>query len=95
MHRFSLPPVLGAAVAVSFLAALSGTAAAEEDYCTGKGTPMAEDAVIARLTAAGYTRIRGLDMEHGCYEAKGFDKDGKRVEVYVEPATGEIVRVKS
>jgi hypothetical protein len=96
MHRFPLPPVLRvAAVSVFAFAAAAATASAEEKYCTGNGTPMPQEAVIARLTEAGYTRIRELDMEHGCYEAKGFDKDGRRVEVYVEPATGEIVRVKS
>jgi hypothetical protein len=72
----------------------SGYAGAEENYCAGQGEPMAQELVIKQLEAQGYTKIRELDMEHGCYEAKGFDKDGQHVEVYLEPATGAIVKVK-
>lgn len=66
------------------LAALSAAAvSAEERYGTGKGGPKATEQVIKKL-----------DIEHGCYAAKGFDKDGNRVEVYLEPASGEVVIVK-
>lgn len=86
--------VFGIALAAGTLFAI-GTAAAEEEYCTGEGTPMDEAVVIQQLTDMGYTKIDELEMEHGCYEAKGFDSAGERVEIYVEPATGEIVKVKS
>lgn len=45
-----------------------------------------------KLSAAGYTQVRSLGHEDGCVEAKGLDKDGKRFEVYLHPATGEIVK---
>lgn len=80
------------AVAAIFVA---GSAHAEDQYCTGEGTPMDEKIVIQSLTDQGYTKIKELEMEHGCFEAKGFDSAGKRVEIYVEPATGKIVKVKS
>ena len=85
---------LAATAAVIALGLAAGSARAEESYCTGQGTPMAREAVIAKLREMGYQKIRRLDMEHGCYEAKGFGKDGKRVEIYVEPATGQIVKIK-
>ncbi len=83
-------------IAVTALALSTAAAAsAEEQYCNGKGEPMAADKVMQKLETMGYQKIKKLDMEHGCYEAKGFDKDGNRVEVYLEPATGEVVKVKT
>lgn len=72
---------------------LSGVALAE-DYCTGEGEPMPTEQVMEKLETMGYEKVRGIEMEHGCYEAKGFDQEGNRVEVYLEPATGEIVKIK-
>lgn len=46
-----------------------------------------------KMAAAGYTEIVKVEMEHGCLEGKGF-KVGKKVEVYVHPVSGEIVKVK-
>jgi hypothetical protein len=81
------------AATVALLAAASAPAFAA-DYCTGTGTPLPEEQVIGKLRELGYQKIRGLVRERGCYEAKGFDKDGNRVEVYVEPSTGKIMKVK-
>lgn len=72
---------------------IAGSAWAE-DYCTGEGEPMPTEVVMKNLETMGYQKVRELEMEHGCYEAKGFDKEGNRVEVYLEPATGEIVKIK-
>ncbi len=74
--------------------AAGGFASAEEQYCSGQGTPKAQEQVLQELAAQGYQKIKELEMEHGCYEAKGFDKDGQRVELYLEPATGAIVKAK-
>ncbi len=88
----------GGALAVSGSFASEGENG-ERGACTLKpaadgSTPAAlSDAEIrGRLTAAGYTQVRSLGHEDGCVEAKGIDKDGKRFEVYLHPATGEIVK---
>lgn len=47
----------------------------------------------AKMAAAGYTEIVKVEMEHGCLEGKG-TKAGKKVEVYVHPVSGEIVKIK-
>jgi hypothetical protein len=78
------------------LVALSAVAAsAEGQYCTGKGEPLLAEQVMKKVEAMGYQNVKELGMDHGCYEAKGFDTDGNRVEVYLEPATGEVVKVKT
>lgn len=83
--------------AVTALAMLVATcpALAEEQWCkveAGAKT-LTQDEVKQQLTQKGYT-IKGMGTEHGCIEGKGTDKDGKRVEVYVHPVTGEIIKVK-
>ena len=101
VHRFtpprknSLMQKLTMITAAALVALSAAAASAEEQYCTGQGEPMAEEQVIKKLETLGYQKVKKLDMEHGCYEAKGFDKDGNRVEVYLEPATGEVVKVKT
>jgi hypothetical protein len=76
------------------LLVVAAGANAEEQYCTGDGSPLPQQQILFQLEGQGFQKIRKIDMEHGCFEAKGFDQDGNRVEVYVEPATGEIVKIK-
>lgn len=47
----------------------------------------------AKVEAQGY-QIKTFKVSSGkCYEIYGFDKDGKKVEIYYDPATGaEIER---
>lgn len=46
--------------------------------------------LTAGLTANGWT-ISNVKTEDGCYEVYGHDKDGKRVEVFFDPASFEAV----
>lgn len=49
----------------------------------------------ARIEAQGY-RIKTFKVSKGqCYEIYGFDKNGKRVEIYFDPATGAELERKS
>lgn len=45
-----------------------------------------EDALRSQLTAEGWT-IKTVKVDEGCYEVYAHDKDGKKVEVYFDPAT--------
>lgn len=58
------------------------------------GPTKSETEIREMLVKVGYVDIRKIEEEHGCVEAKGTDKDGKRFEVYVHPNTGEIVKIK-
>lgn len=68
--------------------------ASAADLC--KDHPKAEwmkpAAIEAKAKEMGYD-VRKVGEEDGCWEVKG-TKDGKRVEVYFDPKTGEIVKTK-
>lgn len=66
------------------------------ELCTGgpRDNWIAPEAVTALLQEMGYPADDYmLVVEDGCLEAK-FVHEGVRVEVYFEPITGEVVRVK-
>jgi len=43
-----------------------------------------------RLEAAGYRNIEEIEREHGGYEVRATDRDGKRVKLRLNPWTGEV-----
>lgn len=44
-----------------------------------------------KLTEQGY-KVSEVEIEDGCAEAKVEDKDGKKAELYLDPATGATVK---
>ena len=48
------------------------------------------DQVAQKLKEQGYT-VRGIEASHGCYEVKVTDSKGVRLEIYVDPATADVV----
>ena len=55
---------------------------------------MSDAALTEKAKGLGYD-VRSITAENGCLEAYAIDKDGKRVEVYLNPATGDVVQVKA
>ena len=49
--------------------------------------------ISEKLEALGY-EIREIEIEDGVYEVEAVDKNGMRVEAYIHPATGEILKEK-
>lgn len=49
--------------------------------------------VQAKAEGMGY-KVRQVKIEDGCYEIYALDKDGKRVEAYLNPVTAEVVNTK-
>lgn len=85
----TLLPVL-AAIAILF-----ASGAKAEDLCQPmSGETKSKDEIKSMLEAQGY-QVKKLGEEDGCVEMKGFDRDQKRVEVYIHPVSGEIVKIKS
>ena len=55
---------------------------------------MKETDFKARLSADGY-QIKTFKVSKGqCYEIYGFDKSGKKVEIYFDPATAAVLESK-
>ncbi|TVO67038.1 PepSY domain-containing protein [Denitromonas ohlonensis] len=60
--------------------------------------PMSEAAWLSipqihdKLTAAGYRDIRSVERERNRYEVKATNAEGQRVELYVDPQSGEVMK---
>lgn len=95
MSRFSS---LALPLAVAGFAALAtASPALAGPTCTGepKTAWLSEDAMKAKIAGMGYKNIRTFKVTSGnCFEIYGYDKDGKKAEVYFHPVTGAIVEAK-
>ena len=78
-------------LAVAMVLGLAGEANASDENRdrAPKATWLAEDAIKSKLSDLGYS-VRKIETEDGRYEVKATGKDGKKVELYVNPVTGEI-----
>ena len=52
-----------------------------------------QDQIKSKAEELGYT-VRSIGEDDGCIEVKGFDKAGAKVEVYLDPITGAVVKTK-
>lgn len=87
------------AVTVGLLAGglfLSPSFAKDGGNAAGKGQPWLSIAQVAdRLDAAGYRNIEEIEREHGGYEVRATDRDGKRVKLRLNPWTGDVEQARS
>ena len=51
-----------------------------------------QDTFQAGLKAQGYQISKFKVTKGNCYEIYGFDKDGKKVEIYFDPVSGDAVK---
>ncbi len=82
----------------ALIAAGSAPAFASDDSARCGNAPqnqwMSEDAIKAKAVEAGYD-VRQVKVEDGCYEIYGIDAKGARLEVMMNPVSGETVKVKT
>lgn len=80
--------------AVLFAVVAPGAAFASQD-CPNvpRDQWMSDAAITEKAKELGY-EVRSIKVEDGCMEAYAIDKNGKRVEVYFHPGTGEVLSVK-
>lgn len=78
---------------LAFLAGLpAGTALAEE----GCFVPMSDwqpREAVAKLAETRGWAVRRIKIDDGCYEIDARDQAGKRIQVTVQPATLEVLRI--
>jgi len=90
-HVFTAALVAGIA-----LGAIAPAFADDDGECP-ESTPadqwMSEAKVKEVAAAQGWT-VKGIKQEDGCWEVKGTDAGGKRIEAYLHPTTGEVVKIK-
>ena len=78
----------------ALLVAATGAAMAGPTCTAPKETWKNEAAFQAELKQQGY-EIKTFKVSKGkCYEIYGFDKAGKKVEIYFDPATGKALEAK-
>jgi hypothetical protein len=67
-------------------------ASGRDARCTARADTewLTVEQLTQKLKDQGYT-VREVERSHGCYEVKATDAKGVRVEIYVDPATAEIV----
>ncbi|HEY0861077.1 MAG TPA: PepSY domain-containing protein, partial [Pseudoxanthomonas sp.] len=83
-----------ALAALAALAALSGAVFAQAPAPTAGKDALKEPQVRALLTEKGYTHIDDLDFEDGMWETDATSANGDRVDVRINPATGEVMAEK-
>ena len=79
-------------IAIALL--LGSTAVVADPKCTTaeRSTWQDQEQFQAKLKEQGY-RINKFKVTKGnCYEIYGFDKDGRKVEIYHDPVTGKAVK---
>lgn len=86
--------IILAILAAATLAATSPASADNNDRRCGGVEPsqwISVADVSARAEAKGLT-VREVDRDNGCYEVKGIDARGQRVEVTMHPVSGEVIK---
>jgi hypothetical protein len=93
MRKFLMFPALAFVMAASL-----GSALASDDDADGVSAPgnnwMTIAQITEKLTSQGYD-VRQVKVEDGGYELYAIDKDGKRVEAYVDPVSGDLLKHES
>lgn len=89
MVRFVLPALAAAVVAVAATGAQAGSF---DRPCTTapQSQWMPLEALQAKVEALGY-RVQKAKLKKACGEIYALDKNGGRVELFVDPTSGEIV----
>ncbi|OWY04409.1 PepSY domain-containing protein [Thioclava sp. IC9] len=69
----------------------AGMALADDDYRkSSRGEGMSRDAVMQIARENGWT-VHEVEMEDGRYEIEGRDRDGRKIEAKIDPATQRLI----
>ena len=81
------------ATALALVTATTTAQASDDLACTkvSKEHWLSVEQLKGKLGEQGYT-VEKIEIEDDCAEAKVRDKDGKSAELYVDPATGDVVK---
>lgn len=89
MKKFILATITLLSLTVAMPAFATG-----DNYCGNADTStwMSVDALKMKATGMGYA-VNKVEIDDGCFEIYAL-KDGKRVKAYLNPVSGEVIRVK-
>lgn len=61
----------------------------------GAAGGLSSSEILQRVEQAGFTDVRDLEFDDGLWEVKALASDGRRVELLVDPTSGEIIDPRS
>ena len=86
--------ILLAATTLSLAYVSPSMASSNGTLCNNiSGQPMSMEEVKAKVSEQGYD-VRRVKREDGCLEVYAIDKQGSKVEIYLHPVSGKIVKIK-
>ena len=85
-----------AAASLMIAAAIPAHASSEDVSCgqTASGQQLSAQAIKAKAAGLGYD-VRNVKREGGCFEVHAISKKGARVEIYMNPVTGAVLKIKN
>lgn len=89
MRKLLIVPALALAMATAAGASFAASDKARVDAPRDQWLTIAQ--VTEKFTSQGYD-VRQVKVEKGRYEVYAIDMDGRRIETYVHPVTGEILK---
>lgn len=81
--------ILCVAMCASLAACNSGPSCTTEPQSSW----LSKEEMQARIAALGY-KVKEFKISGQCYEIYGWDRDGKKVEVYFDPTDGDVFKSK-
>lgn len=78
---------------LTFLAALPSGAALAGDDCAVLLADWQPRSAVVRLAEENGWVVRRIKIDDGCYEIKGTDREGRRIEVTVDPGTLQVIEI--
>lgn len=91
MHK-----IIAIAAASLMAAATLPAHASSDDVLCGRqagGQQLSAQDITAKVTEMGYD-VRKVERDDTCYEVYAIGKNGARVEIYMNPVTGSVVKIK-
>lgn len=73
---------------------LSGIARADDIACNAASNAQATmpiEKAIEKVESLGYA-VRKAKRSKGCWEVEGFDRHGAKIEIRLDPASGDVVK---
>ena len=78
---------------LAFLSAFPAGAAHAHDDCSVLMADWQPKEAVARLAEENGWIVRRIKIDDGCYEIKGSDREGRRIEVTVHPGTLQVIDI--
>lgn len=89
MRKLLILPTLAFAIATAAGSASASNDDVRVDVPRDQWLTIAQ--ITEKFTSQGYD-VRQVEVEDGGYEIYAIDKNGKRLEAYVHPVTGELLK---